>query len=418
MKTKKTIWIVGIMVALLVGGFFIFRYLMPNEQTPNNLIDNNATIAPSELSIPDVPDGLVVTLVDVDIEKDLSMEIGQMIMIGFRGLEATEGSYIDKVIKDIGIGGVILFDYDVPLKKAERNIKNKEQVKSLITNLQSFSDIPLFVAVDVEGGRVNRLKEEYGFLSIKSAKEMGQGEYSETEEEATKIGKQLKDLGFNMNMAPVVDVDINPDNPIIGMLDRAFSVDSMEVTWYAKAFIEGLRAEGVIAVVKHFPGHGSSKGDSHIGLVDVTDTYQPSELFPYHLLQAEGVMTAVMTAHIMNKNIDEKLPASLSSLFINDILRVQIKFGGVVISDDMQMGAITQEYGLEEATIKAILAGTDIVLFSNNSTDKYDEQLPYKVHDIIVKAVEDGRISPERILEAFLRIDNLKKQFNIVKVQE
>jgi len=413
MKTKKTIWVIGVMIAILVGGFFIFRSIMPNEVIPNKAIDNNQREQVGIVA--DVESGIEIEQV---YEKDLTTEIGQMIMIGFRGFEATDGSYIAQVIKDVGIGGVVLFDYDVPTKTAIRNIKNKEQVKNLITNLQSFSDIPLFISVDVEGGIVNRLKEEYGFLPIKSAKEMGQGEYIETEEGATEIGKQLKELGFNMDMAPVVDVDINPDNPIIGGIDRAFSSDPMEVTWHAKAFIEGLKSEGIVAVVKHFPGHGSSVGDSHLGLVDVTDTYQTAELFPYHLLQSEGVMDAVMTAHIIDKNIDEERPASLSGLFIANILRGQIGFDGLVISDDMQMGAITQEYGLEEATIMAILAGTDVILFSNNSTDEYDEELPYKVRDIIVKAVEDGRISPERILAAFSRINNLKKQFNIVKVQE
>lgn len=411
MKLKKTIWVVGILVCLLVGGFFMFRYLMPNESAKDISPDVQELIVEAE------PE-LEITRADENVGGDLAAEIGQMLMIGFRGLDVGEDSYIDKAIQEISIGGVILFDYDVPSKRAVRNIQDKEQVQSLIASLQSFSNIPLFVAVDAEGGQINRLKEEYGFLPVKSAKEMGQGDYTATGEEAKKLGRQLKELGFNMNMAPVVDIDINPENPIIGALDRAFSADPMEVTWHAKSFIGGLRQEGIVGVVKHFPGHGSSQVDSHMGLVDVTETYQSAELFPYHLLQSDGVINAVMTAHIVDKNVDEEWPATLSGLFINDILRRQIGFDGVVISDDMQMASIAENYGLEEAVIRAINAGCDIILLSNNSTSQYNEQMPYEARDIILKAVNDGRISTTRILEAFSRINNLKKQFGIINPVE
>lgn len=414
-RTKKIIWIIGILLCLLVGGFFIFRYLMPNEVMPDDVLDD-VEPEPAEIIIENQP-GLVITRVDESVEKNLSVEIGQMLMIGFRGLDAGEDSYIDMVIQDIGIGGVILFDYDVPSKRNVRNIENKERLKSLIADLQSFSSIPLFVAVDAEGGKINRLKEEYGFISMPSHEELGKGELSDTSKAALQLGKQLKELGFNMDMAPVVDVNINPENPIIGKLGRAFSADPMQVTWHAKEFIESLRGEGIIAVIKHFPGHGSSVGDSHLGLVDVTETYQPAELFPYHLLQSQGVMDAVMTAHIINKNVDEIYPATLSDLFIEGILRRQVKFDGVVISDDMQMASITENFGLEEAIVRAINAGSDIILLSNNSPSQYDEQLPYEVRDIIVKAVAEGRITEQRILQAFSRINNLKKEFEIITLK-
>lgn len=411
-KTKKTIWIIGIMLALLVGGFFIFRYLMPNEVTPNKASDD-VGLESAEIIIENQP-GLVIAGVDESVEKDLSMEIGQMLMIGFRGTDPKKAKYISKVIYDIGIGGVILFDKDVPSNSFPRNIENHTQVKDMITELQSYSDIPLFVAVDAEGGKINRLKEEYGFIAMPSHEELGKGELSDTSKAALQLGKQLKELGFNMDMAPVVDVNINPENPIIGELGRAFSADPMQVTWHAKEFIESLRGEGIIAVIKHFPGHGSSVGDSHLGLVDVTETYQEAELFPYHLLQSQGAMDAVMTAHIIDKNIDEKYPATLSDLFIEGILRRQVKFDGVVISDDMQMASITENFGLEEAVIRAINAGCDIILLSNNSPAEYNEQLPYEARDIIIKAVADGRISETRILQAYSRINNLKKQFGII----
>jgi len=408
MLNKNLIWGIIVFAGLLVGGFFIFRYFIPNEIAPNNnsteLSELNENLSP----------GLVVTEVDIKEKKDLTTEIGQMLMIGFRGFTADKDSYIAQVIKDTGIGGVVLFDYDVPTKKAERNIENPEQVKQLIVDLQSFSETQLFVAVDAEGGSVNRLKQEYGFIAIPSAEEMGKKDFGETEKTASLLGKQLKELGFNMNMAPVVDINVNPDNPIIGKLGRAFSEDAMQVTWHSKAFSDGLSSNGIIPVIKHFPGHGSSVGDSHKGLVDVTETYGDVELFPYHLLQGQNTIYAVMTAHIVNKNIDKDYPATLSSAFINDILRLQVGFNGVVISDDMQMKAITDEYGLEDAIVRAVNAGVDIILLSNNATDEYDEQLPYKAYEIIEKAVADGGISEERILEASVRINNLKKQFEIV----
>ena len=394
MKAKKAIWIIGILLCLLVGGFFIFRYLAPNEAAPE----------------------VKITQTDEEEENRLTREIGQMLMIGFRGTEAKKDSYIAKVIKNLRIGGVVLFDKDVPSsgKLFPRNIESPKQVKKLVADLQSFSEIPLFIAVDAEGGMVNRLGEEYGFIAVPSPEEMSKREFSDTEKTAVVLGKQLKELGFNMDMAPVVDVNINPENPIIGALGRAFSADPMDVTWHAKAFIDGLGREGIIAVVKHFPGHGSSVGDSHLGLVDVTETYQPAELFPYHLLQGQDAMDAVMTAHIINKNVDEEWPATLSDLFIEDILRRQVGFAGVVISDDMQMAAIAENYGLEEAVVKAINVGCDIILFSNNSASRYNEQLPYEVRDIITEAVADGRILRPRILEASSRINNLKKQFNVI----
>lgn len=349
-------------------------------------------------------------------EKVLKERIGQMMLIGFRGTEISEDSYIAKAINDLKIGGVILFDYDVPSKSFPRNILNPEQTKKLISDLQKFSSTPLFIAVDAEGGKINRLKPEYGFLSIMSPKELGEiGDYEITREEALKLSQELNNLGFNMNLAPVLDVNINSNNPVIGALNRSFSADPQIVALHAQAFIEAHNQNDVITVAKHFPGHGSSLGDSHLGMVDVTETYKDTEMIPYRTLQEKSLLTTVMTAHIFNKKIDENYPATLSSNFLLDILRKQIGFSGVIISDDMQMEAITQYYGMEEAVIKAINSGCDILLFSNNSSAGFDEELPYKIQNIIYQAIEKGKISKERIIEASNRIYNLKRQFKIIQ---
>jgi len=323
-------------------------------------------------------------------DKEIAERIGQMIMVGFRGTEISEKSDIVKVIKDVKIGGVILFDYDVPSKSFPRNILNPEQTKELVFDLQRYSLSPLFVAIDAEGKEVNRLKKEYGFSGDSSPEG---------------ISQELKDLGFNMNLAPVVDLNINPNNPIIG--NRSFSSDPQEVFSYAQTFIEAHNKKGIITVAKHFPGHGSSSNDSHLGLVDITETYREEEIIPYKLLLEKDLLNAVMTAHIFNRDIDKNYPATLSSLFLKDILRDQIGFEGVIISDDMQMKAISDYYGFEDAIIKAINAGCDLLLFSNNASE-FDERIAYKIKDIIFQAIKDGKISKERIIESSNRIYSLK----------
>jgi len=349
-------------------------------------------------------------------EIELKEQIGQMLMIGFRGTDIKSDSHVIKIMEEVKIGGIILFDYDVPSKSFPRNIINPKQTEELIFDLQNYSSVPLFIAIDVEGGKINRLKSEYGFSDFLSAKELGEiGNHKVTEKEALKISQELSELGFNMNFAPVIDVNINPNNPIIGALDRSFSSDYKEVVLHAQAFIEAHNQNNVIAVAKHFPGHGSASNDSHLGIVDVTETYKEEEIFPYEELQKKGLLDVVMTAHVFNRGIDENYPATLSYIFLDDILRKEIKFKGVIISDDMQMKAISDNYGIEKSIIKAINSGCDILLFSNNAQSKYDENLPYEVQQIIYKAVKDGKISEERIAESYNRIISLKKDFSIIQ---
>ncbi len=347
-------------------------------------------------------------------EELLKEKIGQMIMVGFRGTEIEEDSYIVDVIKDVEIGGVIFFDFDVPSKSFPRNVINPEQTKNLIADLQNHSSVPLFIAVDVEGGEINRLDPDYGFSDFPSPEELGEvGNYSATEEVALDISQELKGLGFNMNFAPVVDVNINPENPVIGKIGRSFSSDYQEVSLHGQAFIEAHNQNSVIAVAKHFPGHGSSLEDSHLGLVDVTETYREEELIPYKEFQEKELLKAVMTAHVFNKNIDKDYPVTLSPNFIKDILREEIGFEGVVISDDMQMGAIVDNYERKEAIMRAINSGCDVLLFSNNSEIGYDKNLPYEIQEIIYHAVLNGEISEERIEESYNRIMELKRDFII-----
>lgn len=337
-----------------------------------------------------------------------------MLVVGFRGTEISDDSSIVEVVNDLNLGGVILFDYDVPSEgEIERNIVNSEQTKELIKKLKEADD-SLFVAVDAEGGNVNRLKEEYDFQNIPSAEKMGAGSVEDTKSYALTLGEQLKDLGFNVDFAPVVDVNVNSENPVIGGLERSFSEDPEEVADYAAAFIEGLNEKEVISAIKHFPGHGSSKDDSHLGMVDVTKTWQKEEeLLPYKELVKGGYSDIIMTAHVINKDIDPEHPATLSSSFLKDILRDEVRFEGVVVSDDMHMGAIVDHYGYEEALVRAINAGCDMLIISNNGTT-YDEEDYYKAVDIISDAVESGEIDKETVDDSYERIIKLKEEYNII----
>ncbi len=348
-------------------------------------------------------------------EEELKKRIGQMMIIGFMEMKISEDSHIVKVIRDVKIGGVVLFDFDYSSRTYLRNISSPEQTKKLISDLQYYSSTPLFIAVDAEGGKINRLKSEYGFSDFLSPKELGKiQDYEFTKQVALKLSQQLKELGFNMNFAPVVDVDINPKNPVIGARDRSFSSDPQQVVLHAQAFIMGHRQNNIITVAKHFPGHGSSKKDSHLGMTDVTDTYQKKELIPYKSLQEKGLLDAVMTAHIVDRKIDKHYPATLSSNFLQSILRDQIGFQGVIISDDIEMGAISKYYGLKDALIRMINAGCDIILLCNNAS-KFNQELPYKVRDIIYQAVRNGKIPEQRIIESSKRIVELKKRFKIIQ---
>lgn len=343
---------------------------------------------------------------EVAIEK----KIGQMLLLGFRGTEISPTSSIARIIQDLHIGGIILFDFDVPSQSFPRNILNPEQTQRLIANLQSLSKIPLFIAVDAEGGRVNRLKEKYGFLAVPSAQQMQEKGVSQSRKVYSALAQQLARLGFNLNLAPVVDLNLNPDNPIIGRIERSFSDNPQIVTQQAQVFIETHQKFGIITALKHYPGHGSSRADSHLGMVDVTHTYKQTELQPYQELINKNVAQVILTAHVINTHIDPDYPATLSRAHLRKMLRRQLGFQGVIISDDVQMGAIIQNYGFAEALILAVNAGCNILALANNG-ETYSEDLAFTAHKILMDAVKTGKIPVENINDSYQRIMQLKQRF-------
>ena len=341
-------------------------------------------------------------------EASIELMAGQMLIVGFRGVRP-EANPIIKDIEKYQLGGIILFDRDYNFLTPTRNITSKEQLTRLVTALHNASPYPLFVSVDQEGGKVRRLKSEKGFFPLPSAQDLGTEDPANTREIAEQMAAELKEVGINLDFAPVVDVNISPESPAIGALKRAFSAEPATVTAHARAFLDGMHAQGVLGSLKHFPGHGSAAVDTHKGVSDISNTWQrDKELYPYLALIPEDNADMVMVGHLMNSEIDPEYPASLSHATITGLLRGELGFDGVVISDDLQMGAISSRYSLEEVVLLAINAGMDILLYGNNIS--YDEELPGKVHACIVKLVNEGKISRERLEESYTRICRLKQK--------
>jgi beta-N-acetylhexosaminidase len=347
-------------------------------------------------------------------DAELRNKIGQMFIAGFRGTELEAESTIYKLITQYNIGGVILFDYDVPSKgKKVRNIKSPSQLQKLCSELQKAGNNHLFISIDQEGGKVSRLKEKYGFPATVSAEYLGENNKPQTTSQyAARTAELLKNTGINLNFAPCVDLNVNPNCPIVGALERSFSSNPQVVISNARIWIEEARKRGVVSVIKHFPGHGSSTKDTHKGIVDVSQTYDTMELSPYKTLIKEGIVDMVMTSHIFNSLFDEELPATLSYKTLTNVLRVQMGFNGVIVSDDMAMGAIAKEYDLSFALRNAIEAGVNLFILSNNG-DKYDEDIVIKAIDNVYRLVKSGKLDKKYIIESCAKIETLKARYNL-----
>lgn len=296
------------------------------------------------------------------------------------------------------MGGVVLFRYNVATPEQMLILTSGLQRASLVAN-----GLPLIVSMDQEGGLVNRLNSRFGLSRNYSAADLGRmDDIVLTRAYGEEIALNLRRVGVNMNLAPVVDLNTNARNPVIGALGRSFSPDPEVVARQASAFIQGHQAHGVLCSLKHFPGHGSSTRDSHYGFVDVTDTWQESELLPFaRLIQAQQA-DAVMTAHIFNARLDPQLPATLSSAVIDGLLRRELGHQGLVITDDLQMDAIRRYYSFDDAIRLSILAGVDMLSLSNNLLVQGNGVA--RVVEVISGMVEDGLIDPARIDRSYQRI--------------
>ena len=342
-------------------------------------------------------------LIDYKLKNmSLAEKVGQLFQVGFHS--KTIDKEIGNLIKNYHIGGVIYFS---------RNIENLEQTSILSKNLQELAlnngaGIPLFISVDQEGGKVRRIKDLTYFPANIEIGATGDKELSR--KAAAVTGKELKELGINVNLAPVLDVNNNPSNPVIG--SRSFGSDPELVAEMGVAYIGGLQRQGIVATAKHFPGHGDTAADSHFDLPVINhdrERLDQIELYPFKRAIEAGV-DSIMVAHIYFSDIEPEagMPATLSKAVLNNLLREELNFEGVIITDDLEMGAITNFFGTAAAAVKTIEAGSDIVLISHN----YDKQK--KAIEAVIAAVENGRISEERIEESLRRIIKLKgKRINI-----
>lgn len=342
---------------------------------------------------------------------NLRRKISQMLIIGFSGYELNKDSAVIQWLEQDGLGGVLLFDFDLPKKEYGKNLKNQNQIKQLNQQLRTYAKaqgLPLFIALDYEGGAVDRLRHIEGCMKTLKPIEQALLSDAQLHEEASKMAVTLKALGFNLNFAPVVDLNLNEKEGIIGKLGRSFSKDPNEVIRASKIIVNAFHEQGIIGAYKHFPGHGSAIGDTHEGFVDVTEHYQAKELIPYTKLLTDKNLpqTMVMTAHVVNRQLDSSgLPATLSYSMLTELLRREIGFNGVVISDDLQMQAISNHYSLKEALRLTINAGADMVIVGN----QLGSHTATEVVDCIEDLVNSDEIPLSRIEEAYERIVALKK---------
>jgi len=338
--------------------------------------------------------------------ETVSPQLGQLLLVGFRGTDADADADLERLICRVRVGGLLLFG---------RNVVEPAQVARLTARAREIARgcgaARLLIAVDAEGGRVMRLSPAAGYTPTLSARDLGaSNDLALAELEGLRIGQMLRSAGINWNLAPVVDVGYNPANPVIVGYGRSFGADPRHVAALARAWILGIRGAGVLTALKHFPGHGSSFADSHHGFVDVTETADPEvELLPYRDLIAEGLADSIMTAHVFNSRLDRWYPATLSAPTITGLLRTQLGFSGVVVSDDLRMGAIQQRYGIDRAALLALQAGVDVVLIANDGLPDGRSATEVALGGLR-RAIGAGRLPFERVTEALARVRALKSR--------
>jgi len=374
-------------------------------ERPTNAVGNRERITHTQ---PQADAGTVAhrgaeTPVPTSDPATLRRKIGRLLVVGFRGLTIGPDDPITRAL-EAGLGGVILFDQDRVSRT--RNVESPGQLAALVASLREAASGSLIVAIDQEGGRVSRLKPANGFPATRSQAEIGAtDDPDEAFEAGRSMAETMADAGIDVDLAPVVDVNVNPTNPAIGALGRSFSADPSVVAAMAEAEIHGLHEFGIRAAIKHFPGLGSASANTDLAHVDVTKTWTEAELEPFETLIAAGLPDAVMTGHMVNDTLDPGVPASLSVATVDGLLRGQLGWEGAVITDDLGAEAIALRYTREEAVALALEAGNDLLLFANQTI--YVPDLAGELVETILELVTTGRISEARIDRSIERIDVL-----------
>ncbi|MEQ8769720.1 MAG: glycoside hydrolase family 3 N-terminal domain-containing protein [Phycisphaerales bacterium] len=352
-------------------------------------------------------------------ESALDRAIGRLIWVGVRGTtpgDAVLEAEIDRCAA-AHVGGVILFDVDVPKRDrlraeglsepdarlgAPRNILSPDQTRGLVEHLRARLGDDLIVSVDQEGGHVSRLNARRGFAESPSPGAFARLDDAARRRAAATLAQTVASAGCDLNLAPCVDVAVNPDGPGHTALGRSFGRDPERVAALAREQIEAMRRAGVHACLKHFPGHGSARGDTHLGLVDITDTWiRDDELRPYQELK--DLADAVMISHLVHRGLDPERPCSVSPRVIDGLLRAELGYDGVVVTDSLDMRAVSERFAPGEAGVLALQAGADVVLEANNLAKPAPCPAP-EIHAAIRAAVEDGRLDERRVHQSAERI--------------
>ncbi len=382
---SRIYFVIMLLVLLTIA---IIYFINDDRTAHNNESDDSKGLGHNH----DITDEAIINQMSLD-EK-----IGQMIFAGISGTSANQKT--KELIHKYKIGGIILY---------AENIETSKQTLQLLNQLKMENEDnpqPLLLGIDQEGGDVSRLPKE--IIHIPTNQEIGARNNSQFSYEiGTLLGKELNAFGFNLNFAPVLDVNSNPNNPVIG--DRSFSNDTDVVSKLGIKTMKGIQSQNVISVIKHFPGHGDTSVDSHLNLPVVDKSLEQLdelELLPFKEAIDNGA-DAVMIAHLLLPKIDGKFPSSMSKKVITDILREQLAFDGVVISDDMTMNAITNNYDMKEAAVESVKAGSDIILVA------HDYNKIIATVDALKQAVIKGEISEDRINESVRRIIGLKNKYTI-----
>jgi len=339
--------------------------------------------------------------------ETLDQKIAHMFIVGFYGTEAAHNSPIMQDICERELGGVLLFERHPTRHNQPKNISSPAQLKRLTKRLGSCRHKPL-IAIDQEGGTVQRLRSRDGFYGrYPKASQLGRQKMDVARSVYAKMARELHSVGINYNLAPVADLAVNPRNRVIYRLGRSYGSNPERVAWFDKIFINAMHQKRILTSLKHFPGHGSSLGDTHKGFVDITQTWQQKELDPFAYLIDANRVDSIMVAHVFHRKLDSRYPASLSAKIVTGLLRRQLGYRGVVISDDLQMYAISKHYSLKETIKLAINAGVDILLFGNQLDPKHEVTLS-KLLSVTKALLASGEIRQSSIEAANRRIARMR----------
>ena len=402
---RLAITILCITVFLLLGAcsalqsvFAVSSTVTPSSDQSKPIPEPSASTTPTAMPTPTAVPTPTLNPIDMRISQMSIRElIGQMVMIGFTGTDDVDSDSV-QIIQDYSIGNVILFGW---------NTETFEQTQELIQAVNSYnaSDIPLLIGIDVEGGSVTRFKGQWKPF-INSAQKLGQiNDPDRVYEQYKHIGTQLKEIGINIDFAPVLDIAHDPSSTFLG--NRMFGSDPETVSVLIRAAIKGLHDGGIASLGKHFPGHGDTASDSHETLPVINATLEQAQSYALAPFQAavDEDIDAILVAHLSYPNIDSQYITSVSPAVITDILRKTMGFEGVVFSDDMRMRGLRSQYTVGEGAVLHILAGGDIVLIGKYADMQKD------VLDTIYQAFKDGRITRERLEQSVRRILNMKRKY-------